>query len=1119
MKREDPLPADLANLLSSEDEKSLSPAIKRKILVRLFQKGSLDKSLMDLTEDGMFIDPILKLQDAMTFNREKHSAKEEQVTEAANGKSLVNKEGNSSKAEKQLGEELLTFWTHGVLPLSDFSPSSEKILDKPLDENYVRKRLLSHPDVKPLWEEMTKDEQAEFLKKVKFYSSLTSNYIRQKSDKGQEKKIRGVSYIYYKNDISVGYRSLDGNISYNRILLHQQEPSWYGRFLAAIGLSTKQGLSIPKYKQLFLTEDGKWKQKYAYGLEALYRLERQNQNSDNSPLQKLGAKLQQYVHKKQAKSETIPLDVPYEAKETQLIADLLGAFPDLGLELILNKPNSMSQFLNFAGLSLGANVESVLIAPLKDMAKSLVELFRLTITNIFGSLGYMTPLAAGSLAPVMQARQAAWTLGVLAVSVALLAYSIFGLGLTGFAVQEIPSISLLFVPMVTMVLGGSLLRTLQPLLLNYHRNPEQRTAANLRVSSYQQASRTLLAVLTALLPLFHGIEVTPFIAIPIVSLVFLSTMLLFFNTPLYDELRSKGKRTDKQEKASAQAQEARAEASKKEEDKREKISSQIKEAWAKEYKEEILTKNDEAKRAIHRVRMVYIAYAASIMNLAQLTSVYGEPAGQLMVAATFAAAWIMRSVSKKLVAKGRFTDDQLSGIAILGMAVTAGMLLFIPYSPTIGSMLMVLGVGMLHGASTAIPGQLDNTRLQNIVTATITHQKEQVLSKRSLTANAEEKQALDNKIKLFKDKEKFWGGLASRSYSFANSFGLVGIAAATLLAMTVSDLQLPFMSDFVRSWFDASLPAEDASFHLYVRAVFLFAAIVSTIASFKNRDMIINFLSALKKADNNQKADEVKPSSLYVMPSNYSVQGGVTAKKIAEQGRQLSKGFISTEKAVSILKKFYELNNMSWAIKEVSAKEVDKGRAKDVINLFSSLKEQINKYEEIISKKNNPQLSPRVWQYFEAFKTAALKKDGTMKEEYVVLPELPLPNNMDALLWAEALIKEMQSRARTMLTMNYGFNHNTYARFLGAYIMAKKKLEEYQEANMDNNVCTEESTIHYWQDEMDKIMKEIYLNEKKLNGHDFIPTINRLRVHGILQYWGKTHPVPKTESDVDRLGF
>lgn len=283
--------------------------------------------------------------------------------------------------------------------------------------------------------------------------------------------------------------------------------------------------------------------------------------------------------------------------------------------------------------------------------------------------------------------------------------------------------------------------------------------------------------------------------------------------------------------------------------------------------------------------------------------------------------------------------------------------------------------------------------------------------------------------------------------------------------------------------------------------------------------MIINFLSALKKADNNQKADEVKPSSLYVMPSNYSVQGGVTAKKIAEQGRQLSKGFISTEKAVSILKKFYELNNMSWAIKEVSAKEVDKGRAKDVINLFSSLKEQINKYEEIISKKNNPQLSPRVWQYFEAFKTAALKKDGTMKEEYVVLPELPLPNNMDALLWAEALIKEMQSRARTMLTMNYGFNHNTYARFLGAYIMAKKKLEEYQEANMDNNVCTEESTIHYWQDEMDKIMKEIYLNEKKLNGHDFIPTINRLRVHGILQYWGKTHPVPKTESDVDRLGF
>ncbi|MBO7238580.1 MAG: hypothetical protein J6U96_04810, partial [Elusimicrobiaceae bacterium] len=287
-------------------------------------------------------------------------------------------------------------------------------------------------------------------------------------------------YVYYANNIPVYFRNVQGNISAQPVaILTQPQSTWFAKALSRVGLSSPLGVRVPKGMVLAIDETGKWKFVRMPGFE------------EDIQQSKPSRKIQAEIYEKGSAPKA--LDTPYSTTDMLAIAKMLDADPNINFQLLLNPSSSFQQFINAMALGIGLNADGVLTGPLKRTVNSTAG------AEGISGIGYVTPWIAGWALP----RMTNWGIGkslavILSVSTAALAVSWGLLGFNGQVVLDaaghaIPySLAKLAVPMVVMVLGASLMRTIKSLVLNYNKDPQTRTRAFLRFSSFQQASRAAL---------------------------------------------------------------------------------------------------------------------------------------------------------------------------------------------------------------------------------------------------------------------------------------------------------------------------------------------------------------------------------------------------------------------------------------------------------------------------------------------------------------------------------------------------------------------------------------------------------------------------------------------------
>ena len=890
-------------------------------------------------------------------------------------------------------------------------------------------------------------------------ASRVKGWAAQNASSGVE--VKG-GWIYYKNDIPVYYRYADGTLSATPVaVLHQEPSSWLAAILSKIPLvplSSPIGMKVPKGMVLALDENGKFK--YV----------RQPGHLAEMLSSKAGRKNMKDLYEQG--SNAVEVDTPYSTTDLLAIAKMLEASPNVNFQITLNESSSFKQFVNMLGMFFGMNVDSVMVAPFKKAAGDVESpVVQSTAPNMFGGVGYVTPRAAGELVPHMQKwgmDKSTFTILTLSLGTLLLSWAA---GINGITPTDHFSLPVLALPMVVLVLASSLLRSSAPLLLNHYKDPQMRTAANLQMSTFQQLSRVVLAGVTFLWPMLIA-GGNDFVAVPAAAFMAAVTLGLFLNTPMWKNVSASIQNLWKHPKSVLPSLWAGLKVAMPSLGKgllsgimapfidawngiKDKITSKgttysddDEGRYKQAYDEEFLTQQ-ETKDSLQRVTLAYASYAASVMLLNQVAGTALGGWGQAAVTLFAVASLLVRHNASKWVAKGKFTDDQLTGISFSGLALMPLALGLLPYDGGVGWMIALVAAGIGLNMSTAVPGQLDNTRLQNNVTATMQERKNKVLQDQSLTA--EQKKA---KIADLEKMEKYWAGWASKAYSKANANGIYGIYAAVIASGVLS-----------------MIPGDWSG--LAARIIFLYAAAVAAAGAWKTKGMAGSFLKALftKRQSVNITEEDMLSGSVSYKTFNISED----KKKATTMLMDLWKGksnsiktlrnklapygvvtIASEVKMTDILKRMIEIHNRLVALSEVLGYANVKPAFEDLYILAQD-------YEQVLEQSQLSESLNREFDKLILSLTGSESLDFGVAEAPVYMEEgqFALPARHQDFLRAKDLINELEVLAKNIKRGGSAVTSDTYGQFIRYHEAAKKLLQEYAFANPSETlrVKTEEKRL------------------------------------------------------------
>lgn len=877
--------------------------------------------------------------------------------------------------------------------------------------------------------------------------------------------------VYYENDIPVYYRNSKGELSAHPvIILHQEVLSSkiaeaYAAFLSKLGLSTKKGISIPKGMVLALDENGRFK----YVLQPGHRAELLSSKS--------GKKMKEDIYANG--SSPVDLTTPYSTTDLLAVAKLLEAGVAADFQLTVDAPNSFKPFVNLLGANSGLGADTVMVGPFKEAAGPENP----AVPNAFGGTGYVTPRVAAATVDDMKTWGVARSVMLLlSVTLVTLLVSV-GIGINGFVPKEEFSLLTLAFPLLVLITAGSLLRSVIPLILKAYKDPRQYTAANLDVSTWQQGSKLAMFGLTAA---WYGLG-GKFVAVPIAAVLVLATLGLFFNTPQGRKVISEtitafkdhpkesfkamgkgslilakdllkgfvkgifapviwgGKKvkagfkwTANKLKSSRKTTAPSAGGAGSEAGVKEKTASpQTDEERYRDEYEKSFKKLPEVKAALSRVSLAYASYAASVMMANQLAesdiilALFGG-IGRYITFAFSLASFLVRFFASKWVKSGKFTDDQLTGISFAGLALTALGLAGAPFTGGIGLVVVVL-LGVMLNASTAVPGQLDQARLQNLVSAMVQSQKNEVLQNKSLSPAEREAQIAD-----LEAKESKWSGWAKADYDNANANGIWGVYAAT-----GASVLLPYLGIDDWSWI--------------ARTVFAYAGIVAGLGALKTGSQSLDFIKALfsrnhtlvvtaediadgkVNADTFGVTDENKANK--VVPS--LLKGKDSLKTLKEQLMPYGVAAISSEvKLTKVLKRLIEIHNRFVASAEKLGDEALHASFEQVLAVAKD-------FESVLKRSN---VSESLRREFEKL-LAALCVNGSLDQGVLSHPaymeegSFAMPSNYRNLLEARDIINELKQLATNIEQGGAAVNANTYSQFVQYHAEAKRLLQTYAAEN------------------------------------------------------------------------
>ena len=902
--------------------------------------------------------------------------------------------------------------------------------------------------------------------------------------------------VYYENDIPVYYRNSKGDLSAHPvIILHQDVLSSrlaeaWADLLNKVGLSTGKGFKIPKGLVLALDENGRFK----LVLQPGHRADLLNS--------KTGRKMKETIYSEG--SLPVNLSTQYSTTDLLAVARLLEAGVKADFQLTLDAPSSFSLFVALLGAFSGLGADTVMVGPFKEAAGP----DNPAVPNAFGGVGYVTPRVAAATVDDMK------TWGVSRSVVALLTVTLTTLvvsalmGINGLVPKEEFSLIALAVPLLVLITGGSMIRSVIPLILNAYKDPRQRTAANLDVATWQQGSKLFMFFATA----FWWGAGEKFVAVPIAATLVLATLGLFFNTPAgrkvlsdtvtafkdhpKESFKAMGKGSlilgkhllkgfvegvfapviwgGKQVKAGFEWASSKLKSS------RETTTSAAAQAGSEtgavptegaesaeaanaryqaEY-EESFKKNPEVKKSLLRVTLAYASYAASLMLLNQLAEgpidgslsplidellnqlpegpigwlvqkLIGVGVGKWLTFAFASASFLVRLFASKWVKSGKFTDDQLTGISFAGMSLAALGLAGVPYEGL--GIVAVLLLGIILFASTAVPGQLDQARLQNLVSAMVQSQKNEVLQDKSLSQA--EKEA---KIADLEAKESKWAGWAKADYDKANANGIWGVYAAIILSIALPRLGI---GDW--SWI--------------ARSVFIYAGVVAGLGALNTGDHSLSFLRALfsKKKTLVVTAEDIAAGKVNaetfgmtdagkankLVPS--LLKGKDSLKTLKEQLMPYGVVAISSEvKLTKVLKRLIEIHNRFVASAEKLGDEA----------LHASFEEVLAVAKDFNAVMKGSNVSESLRREFAKLVTA-LCVDGSLDKGVLSHPaymeegSFAMPINYRNLLEARDIIKELDQLATNIGQGGAAVNANTYGQFVQYHAEAKRLLQTYAAEN------------------------------------------------------------------------
>lgn len=803
--------------------------------------------------------------------------------------------------------------------------------------------------------------------------------------------------LYYQNHIPFYYRYADGSLSAHPVgILSQERARRYGRVLSALHLASQPGFTVPKGFVLALDESGQWKFLPAAG--------------ELSTIENTPASLRILQQIRREGSYRVALDTPYTSSDLLALANMLENKRDLNLELVLNTPHSLKQYLRLHAFFIGNDAGMSLAGPFTKMLKAW-EGLGATMANAVSGVGYLTPWIAGWAMPLMtklgNVRTIQYVYGAAATALAVSA----GMGMYWAepvigGENGIP-LGILAVPTVAMVLGASLLNSFNNTLLNFFKDPATRTAAHLSFAENKQWSRLALTGATALAAAAGGSWA---IVVPVGLGLLGMSELLFLNTPIY---KNRNQQTKKEE-----------------------ITPEQYSRFSKAYRQQI-RKLSEVKDINFRVKMVYASYAASLMALSQgSTEILGTTWGPVMAAVFMLGTAFTRKGASKAIEKNKLTDDQMTGISLPLLATTGAALTVLPYSGmlAIGTAL----VGILHYVATATPGQMDAARLQNIVSAEMQKQKSQVLA--DDTMSAEEKRAT---LAELSSQEKVWASLASKDYSFANGHGLAGIAVAAAAAYLFRDLGPQWTKDMLDFVSDHTVGTTSDALGL-ARLIFAYSASMAGVLAWRNRALFKDFMQVFHKQQithENIAAGKISPSTFGMNSSNVELRL-VNVEKIMKklQENMIQYGISSEQKLTQHYQGLVESYNRLTAASRLP------GHLSTTAPYFDKLKELMRVYEGILDRNDHSIMLQRA---FEQLKSAMFLEDGTLNPnlDYVEEGLYSMPANYEKYEEAKNLIREIKQLVSHNI---YGgqVTADTYTNLITYYNRVQQALPLYKASNM-----------------------------------------------------------------------
>lgn len=802
---------------------------------------------------------------------------------------------------------------------------------------------------------------------------------------------------FYANNIPFYYRNSKGELSSEPVgILTQIPASLYGRILSFMRLASQPGFTIPEGFVLALDEKGQWKFFTPKGNLAITEA---NPHS-RKVLEEINEKGSARLH----------LDTNYSSTDMLAMAHLLEANPTLNLELALNTPHSLKQFLTAHALFVGNDAGNTLTGPFKESLKTAAQGVVNMVTNLLGGVGYATPIAGGAAMPTMSRWGNAKTTKVIyASAAAALAFSVGYLKMYGTVDPTSLPLAALAVPTVALVLGASLANSFIPTFLNFYKDPATRTAANLDFSTKKQISRLALSGIIAGAA---GVGLNWTIVAPIGLGLLGVSYALFRNTPMYREATPQKKKDPNEDKYVAEYQDFR-------------------------------KMMPEMKAIKSRVKMVYASYAASLMILGQsANAVLPSGWGQGFITACMLATLGVRMTATKLVKKNIMTDDQLTGLSLPTLALSGAALTLLPFN---GPLAILTGIaGILHYMATAVPGQLDAARMQNIVTAEMQRRKQAVLDDASLTP-AQKEEA----VKLLEGEEKVWSAQASKDYSLYNSRGLWGIGVAAAAAFLFEDLG-PQWTQQILEWISNIYPGSDGALSLD-RLLFGYSTAVASALALKNLHLTRDGLNFFRKKKpitmENIEAHAITPKEFGITKNNAQIQlGDIVGKRIKDlEPKLVEYGVYSEQKMTTILTQLQAIHNRLVAITDIIGPDATR-------LAFQREADMLIKFADIMAQPQND-FSVMLHREFNKMQSA-LFEDGAVREtpSYVEENIYTLPQAYDSYESARRVLGEMDQMAYTLQS---GAAID-YQQFVDYMIRAREDLIVYEKANTADAVRVKE---------------------------------------------------------------